>query len=250
MEAAIKGNQETVRVIEFKGRMATLNVIRINQNDLKLVNSQIEDKVNQAPDFFRHLPILLDLNSVPDIDLEATKEVFTRHKLTILGLVGGSQQQEKLAYQIGMPVLPAAVFGKDRKDNQQQVEKPKVVETQKDKAEEQPDANQTPTLVIKQPVRSGQQIYARGGDLIVLAAVGAGAEVLADGHIHIYGSLRGRALAGIQGDTQARIFCQSLDAELVSVAGSYMLSDDLPSGFVGGAVQISMVNDQLRIDSL
>ena len=104
--------------------------------------------------------------------------------------------------------------------------------------------------MITQPVRSGQQVYAPGGDLIVLAPVSAGSELLADGHIHVYGPLRGRALAGVRGDTNARIFCQSLEAELVSVAGQYKVAEDLRRQQWKEAVQISLEGDSLKIEAL
>lgn len=107
------------------------------------------------------------------------------------------------------------------------------------------------TKMVYTPVRSGQQIYAKDGDLIVLAAVSPGAEILADGNIHVYGPLRGRALAGINGNTKARIFCQSLEAELVSIAGQYKISEDLQqqSGWRSG-VQIALDDDKLAVKKL
>ena len=105
------------------------------------------------------------------------------------------------------------------------------------------------TLVIDQPVRSGQQIYSRG-DLIVLAPVSTGAELLAEGHIHVYNTLRGRALAGVRGDQSARIFCQKLDAELVSIAGIYRVAEDLPEQHRKQAVHITLDGDAMRFADL
>ena len=252
MEAVAERNHGKLRAIEFKGRMATLNVIRVKESDLSLIDEQLLDKVTQAPDFFRHLPILLDLEEVNQIDLSHLCSLFKKHRLTVLGLMGGNEEFEQQAGAADIAVLPASMFGNERRSPRQEPveranasgqEKPeiKVVETA---------TKQTPTVLVKQPVRSGQQIYARGADLVVVASVGAGAEVLADGHVHIYGPLRGRALAGVQGDADARIFCRSLEAELVSVSGSYMLSDDLPQELRSSPAQISLVNDQLRIDPI
>jgi septum site-determining protein MinC len=106
------------------------------------------------------------------------------------------------------------------------------------------------TKLITQPVRSGQQIYARGGDLVIMASVGAGAEIIADGHIHVYGALRGRALAGVNGFDEARIFCNNLEAELVSVAGQYCVNDDLRKSHWGKAVNISLDGDHSQIQPL
>jgi septum site-determining protein MinC len=99
-------------------------------------------------------------------------------------------------------------------------------------------------------VRSGQQIYAAGGDLVIIAPVSAGAEILADGNIHVYGPLRGRALAGVKGDTSARIFCQSLEAELVSIAGNYKVNEDLQKEHWKGNIQARLEGDQLVISPL
>jgi len=106
------------------------------------------------------------------------------------------------------------------------------------------------TKVVRTPVRSGQQIYVAGGDLILLAQVSAGAEVLADGNIHAYAPMRGRALAGVKGDTNAFFFCQSLEAELVSVAGQYKLSEDLQGEWWKQAVQINLQDEKLTIRAL
>lgn len=107
------------------------------------------------------------------------------------------------------------------------------------------------TLVIDRPLRSGQQVYARGGDLVVLAAVNFGAEVIADGNIHVYAPLRGRAVAGARGDTSARIFCTSMQAQLLSIAGIYRTSDTpLPKGLGGKPVQVRLDGETLRIEAL
>ena len=101
--------------------------------------------------------------------------------------------------------------------------------------------------LVTQPVRSGTQIYARGADLIVTAPVSPGAEIVADGNIHVYGALRGRALAGAGGDAEARIFCTRLEAELVSIAGRYLVSEQLPPESHRTAVQIALVDDRLTV---
>jgi septum site-determining protein MinC len=125
-------------------------------------------------------------------------------------------------------------------------------------AEAAPGAGQAPqsqvssaaakSRLITQPVRSGTQVYARDADLVVTAPVSAGAEIMADGNIHVYAALRGRALAGAGGDAEARIFCSRLEAELVSIAGHYLVSDQIPPEFRGLPVQIALVDDRLTIE--
>ena len=100
------------------------------------------------------------------------------------------------------------------------------------------------------PVRSGQQVYAQNRDLTVCATVGAGAEVIADGSIHIYGALRGRALAGASGSDSARIFCREFNAELVAIAGTYKVLEEVPPQLLGKPVQIWLENEKLRIEEL
>jgi len=104
--------------------------------------------------------------------------------------------------------------------------------------------------LMTRPVRSGQQVYARETDLIVMGQVGAGAEVIADNHIHIYGALRGRALCGVAGNTDARIFCQSLEAELVSVAGNFRVLESIPEDLRGKPAQIWLDQERLNIEPL
>lgn len=104
--------------------------------------------------------------------------------------------------------------------------------------------------LMRRPVRSGQQVYARDTDLIVMGQVGPGAEVIADNHIHIYGPLRGRALCGVTGNTEARIFCQSLEAELVSVAGNYRVLESIPEDLRGKPAQIWLDEERLNIEPL
>ncbi len=127
--------------------------------------------------------------------------------------------------------------------------------TSRENSEEQHPApsEETPApscKIISTPIRSGQQIYAAGGDLIVLAPVSAGAELLADGNIHVYGALRGRALAGVKGNTDARVFCHSQEAELISIAGCFMVDEDLRSDHWKQAVQILLQDDKLHIKPL
>ncbi|NJO38659.1 MAG: septum site-determining protein MinC, partial [Rhizobiales bacterium] len=96
----------------------------------------------------------------------------------------------------------------------------------------------------------GQQIYAKDADLIVLAQVQPGAELMADGNIHIYGNLRGRAHAGVGGDASARIFCRSMEAQLISIAGIYLVNDEIEPQFLGQPVQIGCQNETIVMEKL
>lgn len=115
---------------------------------------------------------------------------------------------------------------------------------------EPPPAPLRTALVVREPVRSGQVVYARDSDLIVLAPVSAGAQLMADGHIHVYAALRGRAVAGVRGATEARIFCQRLEAELVGVDAAYVLADDLPRALFGKAAEVRLEDGRCRVTPL
>ena len=149
----------------------------------------------------------------------------------VVGVQGGHRLQHEAALRVGLPLVPTG---------------------RPSRAESRQAAGQTgagrSTLVIGDMVRSGRQIYAPGGDLVVTAMVSAGAELLADGHIHVYGTLRGRALAGLSGDANARIFCLSLEAELVSIAGLYRVNEDFDPAIVRKPVQIYLKEGYLCLE--
>lgn len=189
---------------ELKGRMATLTVVRLLSSDVETVVAQLTAKLAEAPRLLRGAPMLLDLEAVDArvLDLADLAERM-REVGAVPVAVRGQGVDERRAQRAGLGLLTA----------------------DEETPRHDPLPKPPPPRVLDSPVRSGQQIYARGRDLIVLGAVGPGAEVLADGDIHVYGALRGRALAGVQGEGRARIFCVELEAELVSVAGHYQVSD-------------------------
>jgi septum site-determining protein MinC len=158
---------------------------------------------------------------------------------------------EKLAEQVGLPILAKFRASFERDDGSEPA-RPAPAPESKPVPAAAPAAltGQEPGLLQTQPLRSGQQVYAAGRDLTVCAMVGAGAEAIADGSIHIYGPLRGRALAGASGNAQARIFCREFNAELVAIAGTYKVLDEIPKKLLGKAVQIWLDKDQLRIEEL
>ncbi|WP_254795475.1 septum site-determining protein MinC [Arsukibacterium indicum] len=215
-------------------------------------------KLAQAPAFFLQAPIVLNLSDVSQTpDFAALKNLFTELKLVLVGVTAANAEQKAAAHGAGLAVLQA---GKASVKSQTTASTPQPAEsiaaTDPNSAKA---ANNTVTTqvavpmdskVVEQTVRSGQQIYAKGTDLIVKGAVGAGAEVIADGNIHIYGSLRGKAIAGASGDTSKRIYCYNLQAELVSIAGNYWLSDSLQDKFWGKSACIKMQDDSLVISEL
>ncbi len=208
--------------------------------------SLLGSKVRQAPNFFRHAPVVLDFDDLPEgaeFDLAGFIARVREQHLLPIGFVGGPRAVQDAALAGGLVPMPSGRPARIEAARPQAaasgaVAQPVVVEVHR------------PALVVTEPVRSGQQIYAEKADLIITASVSHGAEVLADGNIHVYGALRGRALAGISGDNAARIFCQSLEAEVVSIAGLYRVSEDIDAAFLKKPVQIRLSDGFLHVAPL
>ncbi len=234
--------------LEFKSTSLTVPVLLLAGNDLLGIEQQLQEKVAQAPEFFRNSPLLIDLQKLTAHNLAISVEeiVGVLHKLGFMpiGIRGGNEQQNAEALAMHMPVH--SLHGQNAPlADKQAVKKLPTPELEKPVAAAQSIENK----LITQPVRSGQRVYAKG-DLIVTATVSAGAEIMAEGNIHIYGSLRGRALAGVLGNTESRIFCSDLQAELISIAGIYQLRDDLSNHAPHKPVQISLDNQTLIIKDI
>lgn len=221
---------------ELKGSLFTLTVLRLFQTDRTVIESHLAEKIKQAPGFFNNTPVVIDLEGLADskemLDFKELYELLRKYGMAPVGVRNTTPKQHAAARRAGLPILP---------DNRAAngVKKPELAEP-------------TParTRLIAHSVRSGQEVYAADGDLIVLGAVSAGADVVADGNIHVYGPLRGRALAGVKGDVETWIFCQSLEAQLVSIAGRYQRYDDLDPSKLGKAVQVHFREEQLIIELL
>ncbi len=242
---------------ELKGSLFTLTVMYLRQVDLAAVDRHLAEKVKQAPGFFKNAPVIIDLEPVAaddvQLDFAALHDTLRNRGLIPVGVRNGTDGLRSAAVMAGLPLMPEARPGQARNDAAAAAPVPEVPA---------PDAPETqapdePALgppgrnrMMTHPIRSGQQVYAAEGDLILLGAVSPGAEVLADGNIHVYGPLRGRALAGVKGDLGARIFCQSMEAELVSIAGRYRVMEEVDAEARGRAVQIYLVEDRLIIEPL
>lgn len=231
----------------LKGRMISLTVLELYSSDLGELNQQLRAKAHQAPAFFRNAPLLLDFENIKEeVDitwLDSANRLLTGNNFVPVGITGAPTSLEYAARAQGIAIWPTS--GAERPQS-----KPQQPEPDKEQPVEAPPPVHALTQMLHQPVRSGQKVYAEGGDLIVLASVSNGAEIMADGHIHVYGTLRGRALAGAQGDENARIFCHDLQADLVAIAGYYIINDDLPADKRKKAVQIFLNQERLHIESL
>lgn len=233
--------EEQAPAFQLKGSMLTLTTLELLSNDLSELDLQLAQKAAQAPDFFQNAPLILALDKRPAGELPDLAELLNicrKHGLRTLALRSEQEEELAAAAALDLPVLPLSL-ARDRA----------LPTPSQPAAAKEPEL--LPARIVTTPVRSGQQIYAKHADLIVTASVSAGAELLADGHIHVYGAMRGRALAGIGGNTQARIFCQQLGAELVSIAGQYKIAEDLrriPAW--GGPTQVFLDSEQMHIIAL
>lgn len=228
------------RAFQLKGSLFTLTVMQMLKADITALSAQLAALAKQTPDLFNNMPVVIDLSKLGeedrDFDFFAAQTLLRKHGLIPVGVRGGIATLHKEAVSAGLPVMS---------NSKHEVTETKESTTDSEKAVVKPLHHNT--KLITQPVRSGQRIYAKGGDLVILATVSAGAELLADGHIHIYGALRGRALAGLSGDQDARIFCKTLEAELVSIAGHYWVNEDLKIPQDAHGVQIYLENERLHI---
>ena len=250
---------------ELKGSAFTLTVVRLLSNELDDVERDLREKIATGPRFFANAPVVLDLDRVrdigPDLDFPALVRLLKDLAMVPVGVRHATLTQQEAAVAAGLALvkggvreLPAAP--KPNGATGGKTAEPREREKIQTPPPQPPRVTESSDSVIRaktvhRPVRSGQQIYAKNRDLVVLAAVNAGAEVVADGDVHIYGPLRGRALAGAKGDRHARIFCQSMAAELIAIAGRYQVSDEpVPPGVRGRAVQIYLDGENLRFELL
>ena len=239
---------------ELKFGQVGIANLRIRTLDIAALKAEMQERVERAPKLFRHAAVILDFSALPSCPEAETADALI-DALRMAGVMPvaiayGTPAVEKLAEQVGLPILAKfrASFERDAAAEPAAPAPTPAPETRA--APVAAPANQEPGLLQTQPLRSGQQVYAAGRDLTVCAMVGAGAEAIADGSIHIYGPLRGRALAGASGNAQARIFCREFNAELVAIAGTYKVLDEIPKKLLGKAVQIWLDKDQLRIEEL
>jgi septum site-determining protein MinC len=218
---------------------------------------RLMDRLAQAPNFYKNAPVVIDLAALNDprpINFAELSNRLRQHKLIPVGVMNPTPEQAQGAANAGLALLPAARPAAVQEPRREARAEPQPIPQPSAKpvtaAPAAAPAVSRTALVVSEPVRAGAQVYAEGRDLVLLSAVSAGAEVLADGHIHAYGRLRGRALAGIGGDEGARIFCRSLEAELVSIAGRFRVSEDMDPRLTGRPTQIFLDGGFLMIEPL
>ena len=227
----------------FDLKSASLPVVAVvlKTTDVAVLAADLAERLADDPGFFDNDPVLIDLvpvrEAVEPIDFDAVAALLRKHRTLPVAVRGGSPAQMEAAHAAGLVAAP------DAPPARAEPATPEV-------AREVPVAGPG-TVVIDKPLRSGQQVYARGADLVVLAMVSFGAEVIADGNIHVYAPLRGRAMAGARGNTEARIFSTCLEPQLVSIAGIYRTTEtELPDNVRGKPAQVRLEGEKLLIEAL
>ena len=235
-------------VIDIRYSEVGMVRVRIRTTDPGAIANELAGRVAAAPHFFRRIAVCLDLSALektPEVaEIHAVIEAVRRVGMLSVGLAGDVVELETAASALNLPILssfrtptrPAPVLEPEQAAPTTPEPAPALA----------PADSNVSTLIHNQPVRSGQRIYARNRDLIVNAGVAAGAEVIADGCLHIYGPLRGRAMAGARGDPAARMFCQAFDAELVSIAGVFRVFETIPAELAGMPVQAWLAGEDLH----
>jgi len=225
--------------IELKGSSFTLSVVHLHSAQPEVIHQALQEKLEQAPAFLKNAPVVINVAALTgDADWKKIQQAVVSAGFRVVGISGCKDEQQKRALSLtGLPLLS------EGRVKRALAEPPAPVPVI-------PDNAPAKTRIVSTPVRSGQQIYARNSDLIVTSSVSAGAELIADGNIHLYGMMRGRALAGAAGDTNCQIFCTHLGAELVSIAGQYWLSDQIPSNYFGQAARLRLQDNVLTVQPL
>jgi septum site-determining protein MinC len=240
---------EIAAILELRSATLTLVAMVLKTSDLDALAAELEQRASEVPGLFDDEPVAIDLTRLRDepapIDFPALVALLRRYRMLPLAARGGSADQMAAAFAVGLVEAPSV--GRPMRE-------PAAMPVPIERIVEVPVEVQLPPrppLVVDKPLRSGQQVYARERDLIVLALVSHGAEVIADGHIHVYAPLRGRALAGAGGNTEARIFTTAMDAQLLAIAGRYRTTDDpLPADVLGRPAMVRLDGEQLRVEPL
>ncbi len=234
----------TARAFQIRGRFFTAIALRVDARPDDAFMAALDAQLQQTPQFFADAPVVIDLENAAALvqrgDLVRLVDALRKRKLSVFGVQNGTGEQTADAAAAGLIALSG---GRDvpARGGQRRGEAKAPAP-----AEPPPAENR----LVTTPVRSGQTVFADRGDLVVVAPVGSGAELIAAGNIHVYGPLRGRALAGVNGDSNARIFCQSLDADLLAIAGVYRTSETLGAELRQKSVQAYLEGEDLKVEPL
>jgi len=225
--------------LEFKGRMLSITRAQVLDADSAAIQAQIEQFARRMPQAAKGMALIID--SDVDTDLGAMLQAMRSAGMQPLAVSDGVLAEQ--ARRLGLAVI-SRDSGKAAANTGSA-----APEAAKPAAAAPASVGRKPARIVAEPIRSGQQVYADGGDLIVLTSVSPGAEVIADGCVHVYGKLSGRAIAGARGDESARVFCRKLEAELIAIAGIYAVADQIKDGPRGQPAQAYLENGQLKIEA-
>lgn len=235
----------TVAPFQVRGHSFTAVVLRITGVVDAAFHAAVDALMRHSPQFYLNAPIVLDVSDAQGLETKADFARLARElrlrKLFVMGVQNATEAQSTSAFQAGLVTLHGG-----REAELARPGRARAAEAEAEPAAPEAGGN----LLVTEPVRSGQRIFAEHGDLVVVSSVSSGAELVARGNIHVYGALRGRALAGVHGDTSARIFCQSLEADLIAIAGLYRTSEDLDRRLTKQRVQAFLDDDTLRVEPL
>lgn len=233
------------KVLALKGSVLSVSVLRLFTDEFELIKQELDRKISQAPDFFSGLTVVIEpvMAQMKPTFLALLVEYFHQKQMVLIGVrTDVADIMEQVVYA-GLAVLePVKRSGIEY---QEPVEEAFVSSEVADTSQATGSA-----MFVEGAVRSGQQIYAQGRDLIIKGSVNPGAEVVADGHIHIYGVLKGRAFAGSSGNDKARIYVKQLDAEMVCIAGLYQIAEDIKAEFKRDWIEVSLDNQRLVFNRL
>ena len=255
----VDGVDDCPELFQVRSHLYNLVTLRLIEPEDHRFFPLLQNAIARSPEFFRHAPVVLDATAVagrPPPNMAEFARRLRQQRLVPVGVQNGDEAWTQAALNAGLGLFPP---GRPAEMLRRQDATPAGPQEAKPAAPPEPAVQPAPAqagegagvaTVVTEPVRAGQQIHARGGDLVVLAPVSPGAELLAEGHVHVYSSLRGRAHAGIGGNQDARIFCYSLHAQLVSIAGLYLVNAEIDERWLGKRVQIRCVDEAIVMEAL
>lgn len=228
---------KTVQAIKVKADFLPFTVVQLFLTDLDQIEVEMTSKLKQAPTYFSNAPIIVDTSFLiqsQQLDIQKLCALLKQYKLIPIGIRGIHQSQRDEAMKNGLAVIGSGKLYQNKSVHFSS-----------------PTTSLKSTKIIDKPIRSGMQIYARETDLVILSSVNAGAECIADGNIHVYGPVRGRLLAGVNGNTKAHIFCSHLEAELIAIAGHYLVKEDMAEGKKNNTmIHVYLKNKKLLIEEI
>ena len=232
-------------LFQLKADFFPMTVVKLTEPELAVICEELVSTISKAPKYLYNAPIVIDVRDMPkaahaSLDLVALCRLFREKEVVPVGIRGLEAAYRPAAIKAGLAVMKSRDISLAEGHNTSPVSKNDA------KPKPAPGAK-----LVTRPIRSGTQVYAKENDLVVLAAINAGAECLADGNIHVYGPLRGRALAGASGNKNAHIFCESLEAEMIAIAGHYMTKDQIKVPTIKAPlIHIYLKDDKLQIEGI